>query len=60
MGPDLPGELALQDVPALVPVAQTFTPSPIDVLAYGDAYAEYAKLYGTTKSLYHRLNRTLA
>ncbi len=54
------GELALQDVPALVPVAQTFTPSPIDVLAYGDAYAEYAKLYGTTKSLYHRLNRTLA
>ncbi len=53
------GELALQDVPALVPVAQTFTPSPIDVLAYGDAYAEYAKLYGTTKSLYHRLNRTL-
>ena len=27
---------------------------------YADPYAEYAKLYGTTNSLYHRLNRTLA
>jgi xylulokinase len=53
------GELALEDVPALVPVAQTFTPSPIDRLTYADAYAEYAKLYGTVKGLYHRLNSTL-
>ncbi|MFN8147775.1 MAG: FGGY-family carbohydrate kinase [Candidatus Nanopelagicales bacterium] len=53
------GELSLEDVPAYVPVAQTFTPSPIDVLTYGDAYTEYEKLYGATKGLYHRLNTSL-
>jgi xylulokinase len=54
------GEISLSDVPAHVPVAQTFTPSPIDVLAYNDAYAEYEDLYGTVKGLYHRLNTALA
>ena len=54
------GELALDDVPAHVPVAQTFTPSPIAVLTYADAYAEYEKLYSTTKGLYHRLNTSLS
>ena len=53
------GELTLDEVPAHVPVAQTFTPSPIDVLTYNDAYAEYENLYGTTKGLYHRLNTSL-
>jgi xylulokinase len=49
------GELRLQDVPALVPVPATFTPSA-DSRIYADAYAEYRKLFGTLKGLYHRLN----
>ena len=49
------GELTLDEVPALVPVAATFVPSP-DTQAYSDGYAEYRKLYGRLKGLYHRLN----
>jgi xylulokinase len=54
------GELRLEDVPALVPAAETFLPSPHDRLTYGDMYAEYVKLHGTLKGLYARLNRTLS
>ena len=53
------GELSLEDVPGLVPVAETFTPSPRNRLTYDDAYREYADLYGTVKGLYHRLNTSL-
>jgi xylulokinase len=49
------GELRLEEVPALVPVPRTFTPSP-DARAYAAAYAEYRGLYRTLKGLYHRLN----
>jgi len=48
------GEISLDDVPALVPVAQRFEPS--GEKAYADGYAEYRKLAGTLKGLYHRLN----
>jgi len=47
------GELTLDEVPALVPVAEVFEP---DTRAYSDVYAEYRKLFGTLKGLYHRLN----
>jgi xylulokinase len=49
------GELTLDEVPALVPVAATFTPSA-DARAYSAAFAEYRKLYGRLKGLYRRLN----
>jgi xylulokinase len=49
------GELTLEEVPALVPVADTFTPSN-DSEAYRDGYAEYRKVYGRLKGMYHRLN----
>jgi xylulokinase len=49
------GELALDDVPALAPAAATFTPSS-DSRVYATAFAEYRKLYGSLKGLYHRLN----
>ena len=48
------GELTLEEVPALVPVAQRFEPSAS--AAYVDGYAEYRKLAGTLKGLYKRLN----
>ena len=50
------GELRLEDVPDLVPAAETFVPSAHTRLTYGDAYAEYTKLHGTLKGLYARLN----
>jgi xylulokinase len=49
------GELRLDEVPALLPVPATFTPSH-DRATYAAAYAEYRKLFGTLKGLYHRLN----
>jgi xylulokinase len=49
------GELTVEEVPALVPVAATFTPSA-QARAYAETYAEYRKLYGRLKGLYHRLN----
>ena len=42
-------------MPALVPVPATFTPSA-DRRVYAEGYAEYRKLYGKLKGLYHRLN----
>ena len=50
------GELGLVDVPSLVPVAATYVPSAHNRLTYDDMYAEYAKLHGTLKGLYSRLN----
>jgi xylulokinase len=49
------GELNLDDTPALVRVSATFTPSA-HAHAYSGGYAEYRKLYGKLKGLYHRLN----
>ena len=49
------GELTFDDVPAFAPAAATFLPS-IHAQAYADGYAEYRKLYGKLKGLYHRLN----
>ena len=37
------------------PSPATFTPS-VDTRAYADGYAEYRKLFGKLKGLYHRLN----
>ena len=54
------GELRLEDVPDLVPAAETFVPSAHTRMTYGDAYAEYTKLHGTLKGLYGRLNKGLS
>jgi len=50
------GELELDDVPALVPVPQRFLPTS-EAVAYARSYAEYRKLFGSLKGMYHRLNR---
>ena len=50
------GELTLEQVPDLVPAAQTFLPTAHDRLTYQDMYAEYTKLHGILKGLYARLN----
>ncbi len=38
-----------------MPVPRTFAPSAY-ARVYADGYAEYRRLYGTLKGLYHRLN----
>lgn len=50
------GELTLEQAAALVPVAARFRPVPGDREVYARHYAEYRKLYGAVKGLYHRLN----
>jgi xylulokinase len=50
------GELTLEEIPALVPVATTFVPSAAASSEYAKGYAEYRRLYGSLKGLYHRLN----
>jgi len=49
------GELTLDDVPARVPVPAAFEPSA-DCATYAALYAEYRKLFGRLKGLYHRMN----
>jgi xylulokinase len=49
------GELTLDDVPARVPVPAAFEPSA-DAATFAAMYAEYRKLFGRLKGLYHRLN----
>jgi len=49
------GELTIQDVPGLVPVAARFEPSRDP--AYDTGFAEYRRLAGTLKGLYSRINR---
>jgi len=48
------GEMTLDEVPALVPVAQVFQPSGAS--SYVDGYREFEKLHGTLKNTYGRLN----
>jgi xylulokinase len=50
------GELTLDDVPALVPVPERFVPTSAAGV-YARNYAEYRKLFGSLKGMYHRLNR---
>ncbi len=50
------GELTLDEVPALVPVPERFLPTS-EAAVYARSYAEYRKLFGGLKGMYHRLNR---
>ncbi|HMK91662.1 MAG TPA: FGGY-family carbohydrate kinase, partial [Thermoleophilia bacterium] len=52
------GELKLEEVSRFVPVPAAFEPS-IDNEVYDERYAEYRRLYGSVKRLYHRLNKAL-
>lgn len=49
------GELTVEQAGAMVTVARRFEPAT-DRTAYESGYAEYRRLYGTLKGVYHRLN----
>jgi xylulokinase len=50
------GAIRVEDVRALVPVAETFRPDPATRAAYDRLYAEFPGLYKTQKALFARLN----
>jgi xylulokinase len=50
------GELRLADVPALVPVEQTFRPGAAADTVYARSYDNYRTLHGSLKGLYARVN----
>jgi xylulokinase len=50
------GELGLEEAGAKVAVRRRFEPTAEHAAAYASGYAEFRKLYGTLKGLYHRLN----
>jgi xylulokinase len=51
------GRLALDDVPALVRVTDTFEPQPDARATYEPMYAEFKQFYGRLHASYARLNR---
>jgi len=51
------GELTAQDVPARVPVAETYVPDARRAALYDGLFAEFVKIYKATKPIYARLNR---
>ena len=50
------GAVRVDEVRALVPVAETFRPDPSTRAAYDRLYAEFPRLYKTQKSMFKRLN----
>lgn len=51
------GEIALADVPALVPIDRVFVPDPATRTTYDPMYREFVKLYKQLKGTSHRLAR---
>jgi xylulokinase len=51
------GSLSLDHAAALVPAATAFDPDPANVARYAPMYAEFTRVYGRLKGMYHRLNR---
>ncbi len=50
------GELTVEEIPARVAIAATYTPDPANAGVYDDLYAAFVKLYKATKPIYARLN----
>ena len=53
------GKLAIEDVPALVPVTDTFEPDPGARTVYEPMYREFKNLYDRLHGVYARLNRRI-
>ncbi|WP_426731748.1 xylulokinase [Myxococcus faecalis] len=51
------GELTVEQLPALVPVARTFEPDPANRALYDELFREFVNLYKSNKAIFARLNR---
>ncbi|NVB42772.1 xylulose kinase [Pseudenhygromyxa sp. WMMC2535] len=50
------GHLRLEDIPARVPVAERFTPTPAHRETYDQLFAAYLDIYARNKAIHRRLN----
>ncbi|MFY2564281.1 xylulokinase [Corallococcus terminator] len=51
------GELTVEEIPSLVPVARTFEPDPANRAMYDELFREFVNLYKSNKAIFARLNR---
>ncbi|ATB28824.1 xylulokinase [Melittangium boletus] len=51
------GRLTVEDIPALVPIAETFEPNPRNRALYDELFGEFLHLYKSNKAIFARLNR---
>lgn len=54
------GRLRWEEIPARVPIAQTFRPDPARRALYDAMFREFLAFYRATRGIYRRLQRTLA
>ncbi|MET0406650.1 MAG: FGGY-family carbohydrate kinase, partial [Cystobacter sp.] len=52
------GRLTVDEIPSLVPVAQTFEPNPRNRALYDELFGEFINLYKNNKAIFARLNRS--
>jgi len=50
------GEIAFDDVPALVQIRRTYTPEPQNRALYDDRFAVFKSIYSQMRGVYKRLN----
>jgi xylulokinase len=52
------GHLTVDEIPSLVPIANTFEPNPQNRGLYDELFGEFVNLYKSNKAIFARLNRT--
>jgi xylulokinase len=50
------GRIRVEDIPAMVPMGETFDPDPVAGKVYAELYGEFVNLYKQTKQIHRRLN----
>ena len=51
------GQLTVEEIPSLVPVARTYEPNPQHRALYDELFGEFLHLYQANKAIFARLNR---
>jgi xylulokinase len=51
------GHLTVDEIPSLVPIANTFEPNPKNRVLYDELFREFVNLYKNNKAIFARLNR---
>ncbi|WP_241759483.1 xylulokinase [Pyxidicoccus parkwayensis] len=51
------GQLTVDEIPALVPIARTYEPDPKNRVLYDELFREFVNLYKANKAIFARLNR---
>jgi xylulokinase len=51
------GHLTVDEIPSLVPIANTFEPNPQHRALYDELFGEFVNLYKSNKAIFARLNR---